>query len=151
MDIKRIHENKDNYVLNKIEKNIENILGSSILHVYKNSNIYEKYLKRLDEIYKIGFPVLFIKEYGYKNYEYIECLYKYLSLPLGNYKWLIPNFSGSNWWIELKINNICNFIDFYFHDNNKINLTVFDMVNNLLFDIENGEDAYEYRIIYLDC
>lgn len=149
MDIKRIHEKRDKYVLNEIEKNIKNAMEISILHVYKSSDIYEKYLEKLNEIYKIEFPILFKKEGGYKNYEYIEYLYEYLKLPLDNYKWLIPDFNGSNWWIELKIDNLYNFIHFYCSSNNTINLTVFDMTNNLLFDIENGEDAYEYRIVWL--
>ena len=37
----------------------------------------------------------------------------------------------------------------YYPSNKSLNLTVFDTTNNVLFDIENGEDTYEYRIIWL--
>lgn len=76
MDAKKKQEIKDKLVLNGIEKDIKNVIGVSILHIYKSSDIDEEYLKRLNEIYRIGFPVLFTRKVG-KNHEDIEYMYKY--------------------------------------------------------------------------
>lgn len=148
MDTKKKQEIKDKYVLKEIENDIKNVIGVSILHIYKSSDIYEEYLKRLSEIYEIGFPVLFTRKVG-KNFEDIEYIYKYLNISVRNYRWLIPNFNGSNWWVELEINNLNNFIDFYCPNNHLTSLTVFDVMNSLLFDIEMGETDYEYRIVWI--
>lgn len=140
---------KDRYVLKHIEQSISNITGISILNVHNNTNICKNYVEELDKIYKIEFPILISKKRGYKNLQYVEFLYKYLKLPINSYNWLIPNFDSSNWWVELGIDNLDNFMHFYYPDNKSINLTVIDTKNRLLFDIENGECDYEYRIIWL--
>lgn len=149
MDIRKKQAIKDRYLLNKIQKDVENIEGISILHIYNSANIDEEYLKILDKIYRIEFPILFTREIGNSTYEYVEFLYKFFKLPFGTYNWLIPNFNGSNWWLELKIDRLTNFINFYCPDNNSINLTIFDKENNLLFDIEIGETSVEYRMMWL--
>lgn len=149
MDIDRKKLIKDKYTLKNIEKNISDIDGISILNVYNNSNICVNYVEVLNKIYKIEFPIFITKRKGYKNQEYVEHLYKYLKLPIDSYNWLIPNFNGTNWWVELKIDQLNNFINFYYSDNMSINLTAIDTKNKLLFDIENGEYNFEYRIIWL--
>ena len=149
MNNKKMQDIKDKYILNDIKENINSIIGISILYAYKSADVSERYLKVLNDIYKIEFPISFTKELGNSNFEYIEFLYDYLQLPLDDCKWLIPNFNGSNWWVELRINNLYNFINYYYPSNKSLNLTVFDTTNNILFDIENGEDTYEYRIIPL--
>lgn len=149
MDIDKKQLIKDKYILKNIEENINDIMGISIINIYNSSNVYKNYLEELNKIYKIEFPILITKEKGDKNYEYVEYLYKHLKLPTDNYKWLIPNFDGSNWWMELKIDKLDNFINFYYPSNNSINLTAIDTKNKLLFDIENGESDFEYRVIWL--
>lgn len=149
MDIDRKKLIKDKFILKNIEKNISDIDGISILNVYNNSNVCVNYVEALNKIYKIEFPIFITKRKGYKNQEYVEHLYKYLKLPIDSYNWLIPNFNGTNWWVELKIDQLNNFINFYYSDNMSINLTAIDTKNKLLFDIENGEYNFEYRIIWL--
>lgn len=149
MDIDRKKLIKDKYTLKNIEKNISDIDGISILNVCNNSNVCVNYVEALNKIYKIEFPIFITKRKGYKNQEYVEHLYKYLKLPIDSYNWLIPNFNGTNWWMELKIDQLNNFINFYYSDNMSINLTAIDTKNKLLFDIENGEYNFEYRIIWL--
>lgn len=149
MDVQKMQKIRDRCFLNDIEKSIKNIIGVSIRHSYKSSDVHEKNIKILNEIYKNDFPVFLTKENGDQNYRYIEYLYEYLKITSDFYIWLIPYFNGSNWWIELEISNLYNFVNLYCPSNHPINLTVFDISNNLLFDIEIGESAYEYRIIRL--
>ncbi|MBD5464608.1 MAG: hypothetical protein HDR22_02110 [Lachnospiraceae bacterium] len=149
MEIDKKQLIKDKYVLKKIEENVDNVMGTSILNVYNKSNVCENYLEVLNKIYKIEFPVLITKEKGCKNYEYVEYLYQHLNLPINSYNWLIPYFNESNWWIEFKIENISIFLNAYYPNNISINLTAIDTKNKLLFDIENGEFNFEYRIMCL--
>ena len=76
-------------------------------------------------------------------------LYKLLKLQTSSYNWLIPNFNNSYWWLELEINNLCNFIDFYYPGNIPVELTAIDTRNKLLFDIDSPEDDFEYCVIWL--
>lgn len=140
---------KDKFVLEEIKKSINNQTGISIVHIYYSSDICEDFLKLLKEIYKITYPISITKKGGGEKIEYIKYLYKYLDLPINNYNWLIPNFNGSSWWIEIKVIELNNFINFYYSDSSSINLTAFDTNNKILFDIEYGENDYEYRIIEL--
>lgn len=64
IDEKRKQEIKDRYVLNNIKKGVENVMGTSIRHIYKNSDVGEKYNKMLQEIFKIEFPVFLTKWRG---------------------------------------------------------------------------------------
>lgn len=139
---------KDKYLLKKIEKNLKSTKGISIISIFHDSNIYANYSDFLNEICKINFPILLTQERGYKKYEYIEYLYKHLNISIQSFKWLIPYFDGSNWWIELQIDNLEEFVKFYFH-NKKLNLTAIDTKNKLLFDIEYGESNFEYRVMWL--
>lgn len=123
--------------------------GVSIINVYEHSVICENYTAQLDEIYKIDFPVLTTKETGDERYEYIEYLYKYLKLQTVIYNWLLPNFNESYWWLELKIDNLCNFLDIYYTDKFSIDLTAIDINYKFLFDIGYGESDIEYCIIWL--
>ena len=106
----------------------------------------------MQKIYRgdgIGFPVLNRKAEGEKKYKYIEYLYKLLKLQTNSCNWLIPNFNNSYWWLELEINNLCNFIDFYYLGNILVELTAIDTRNKLLFDIDRLEDDFEYCVIWL--
>lgn len=149
MDMNRKQLLIDKIELKKIRERIDSIEGISIINACKCNDICEKYLKEMHNICTIGFPVLIKKEEGDKRYKYIEYLYKYLKLQTGNYNWLVPNFSNTCWWLELEVNNLCDFIDFYYPDNIPVELTAIDIKNKLLFDIENGEFDFEYRIIWL--
>lgn len=149
MEIDKKQLIKDKYVLKKIEENVNDIMGTSILNVYNKSNVCENYLEVLNKIYKIEFPVLITKENGCKNYEYVEYLYQHLNLSINSCNWLIPYFNESNWWVEFKIENINIFLNVYYPNNISINLTAIDTKNKLLFDIENGESNFEYRIMWL--
>lgn len=135
--------------LKNIKEKINSISGVSIINVYEHSDICENYIDQLDEIYKIDFPILTKKEIGDERYKYIEYLYKYLKLQTGNYNWLLPNFDISCWWLELKIDNLCNFLDIYYLDNFSVDLTAIDINYKLLFDIGYGESDIEYYIIWL--
>jgi len=135
--------------LRNIKEKINSISGVSIINVYERSDIYENYAEQLHEIYKIGFPVLTTKETGDERHKYIEYLYKYLKLQTGSYNWIIPNFHKSCWWLELKIDNLCNFLDFYYPDKFSVHLTAIDVNYKLLFDIGYGEPDIEYCIIWL--
>ncbi len=103
----------------------------------------------MENICTIGFPVLNRKAEGDKKYKYIEYLYKLLKLQTNSCNWLIPNFNNSYWWLELEINNLCNFIDFYYLGNILVELTAIDTRNKLLFDIDRLEDDFEYCVIWL--
>lgn len=140
---------KDQYILNKITADINDMTGISMLNAYYNSSVCINFVEQLNKIYKIGFPILFTKERGHTNNEYVNYLYQYFKLPTDSYNWLIPNFEGSNWWIELNIRPLDNFINLYYPSYKSINLTAIDIKNRLLFDIENGESDIEYRIIWL--
>lgn len=135
--------------LKNIKEKINSISGVSIINVYEYSNICENYIEQMDQIYKIDFPILTTKEIGDERYKYIEYLYKYLKLQTGSYTWLLPNFDISCWWLELKIDNLCNFLDIYYPDNFSIDLTAIDVNNKLLFDIGYGESDIEYCVIWL--
>ena len=139
----------DEMELKKIEEKINNIEGISIINVYKRIDICEKYIEEMKNICTIGFPVFTRKAEGDKKYRYIEYLYKLLKLQTSSYNWLIPNFNNSYWWLELEINNLCNFIDFYYLGNILVELTAIDTRNKLLFDIDRLEDDFEYCVIWL--
>jgi len=139
----------DEMELKKIEEKINNIEGISIINVYKRIDICRKYIEEMENICTIGFQVLNRKAEGDKKYKYIEYLYKLLKLQTNSCNWLIPNFNNSYWWLELEINNLCNFIDFYYPGNIPVELTAIDTRNKLLFDIDMPEDDFEYCIIWL--
>lgn len=134
--------------LKNIKEEINNLEGVSVINIYERADIYPKYKDALDNIYKIEFPVLTTKEIGDENYKYVEYLYKYLKLQTDSYRWLVPGFNCSYWWLELEVSNLCNFIDYY-SGNSSLNFTAIDTNNNLLFDIGLGEDDFEYCTIWL--
>lgn len=154
MDRKKLLMNKkqlliDKMKLKEIKEKINYIYGTSIINVYKRIDICGKYIEEMNKICTIGFPILTKKREGDKKYKYIEYLYKLLKLQAGNYNWLIPNFNNSYWWIELEINNLYNFIDFYYPGNIPVELTAIDTKNGFLFDIDKPEDDFEYCVIWL--
>ena len=124
--------------LKNIKEEINNLEGVSVINIYERADIYPKYKDALDSIYKIEFPVLTTKEIGDK----------YLKLQTNSYRWLVPGFNCSYWWLELEVSNLCNFIDYY-SGNSSLDFTAIDTNNNLLFDIGLGEDDFEYCTIWL--
>ena len=119
-----------------------------MLNIYNNSDIYKNFVEMLNDILKIEFPVYITKERGYKNSEYIECLYRHLKLQNDHFNWLIPHFDSSTWWMEFEIEQLDGFFNAYYSGNKLIDFTAFDLKNKLLFDIENGESNIEYRIMW---
>ncbi len=139
----------DKYNLKKLKENLDKIKGITIKNIHNASDVCEDYVFALNQIYRIEFPILMTRKKGGRNYEYIEYLYKYLKLSVGDYSWLIPYFNGNRWWIELEIKDLDSFVNFYWPDIKAIDLTVIDTKNKLVFDIEKGEVDFEYRIKWI--
>lgn len=143
----RIKEIKDKNTLIEIQNEIKNACDFRLLGAYKKNEIEKKYLEALNKINKIDFPVLSTRDFYYKKEEYIEYIYDFLRIDVDSYRWLIPYYKDSNWWIELEIVDLIEFIDIYFPNCALNDLMVIDINNDLLIDISNGERNYEYRII----
>ena len=140
---------KDRIALRNIKNNINKLVGTSIIKIYKKSDIGELFSNQIKEIHKISTPIFMSKKRGYKSYEYVEFLYRSLNLPTTNYNWIIPSFESNSWWVELKVDNLNNFMNFYYQNNIWIDLTVIDIKNKLLFSIEDGETDFEYYMTWL--
>lgn len=149
MDMDNKQKIKDKNALDNIVKSISSIAGISILDAYNSHNVSKNYIEALNKIYTIDFPILTTKERGLKNIEYVESLYNYLNLSMDSFHWIIPHYDGSNWWVELEIGHLDNFINHYYPRNKAIDFTAIDLKYQLLFDIEMGEADFEYRIIWL--
>ena len=149
MDMDKKQRIKDKNVLNNIVEGISSIAGISILDAYNSHNVSKNYVEALNKIYAIDFPILTTKERGLKNIDYVESLYNYLKLSMDSFHWIIPHCEGSNWWVELEIGYLDNFINYYYPGNKAIDFTAIDTKYQLLFDIEMGEEDIEYRIIWL--
>lgn len=146
MDKDKILNLKDKIYLNKIKKDIEQIDGINILTFLKYDD-FAVYNEMVDEIIKIDYPIICKKERCSDFLEYIKFGYKKLGFELTEIKWIIPFLKKSNVWIEIQGVISKKFIDYCISENNNSDFLFFDMKNNFLMDIENGEDYYEYRVI----
>lgn len=145
----RINAAKKRVELAQLKAQIAEIPGVYLVCAFSQADASDAQLKLLNRIIKAEYPVSFIRERGGSAEEYVEHLYKKLDLSATDVTWLLPNVKGGVWWIELKIADVCGFIRTFLAEEGSINLTVFDLTNNILFDIENGENEYEYRILRL--
>ena len=137
---------KDRMMLKQIKEELQEVEGVFLVNAFKCDEVTE-YCEKLNQILKIGYPISFTKERGDIFTKYVEYGYTEVGGLMKRLRWLIPYFKGSNWWIEIDIECLKCFMDYYFQNAKSVNLTFFELTNNFLMDIENGEDGYEYRIM----
>ncbi len=147
MNEDRIAEIKNRIQVKKISKELSEIKGINVIK-YPFDDNKNNYQKMIDQIIKIDYPVSYFFDNGKSIYEYVEFGYKQLELQISNIKWLIPYFKKNEFWLEVEIDDLNNFLNYYVDSkNNYCNLSFFDIENHFLMDIELGENCYEYRII----
>lgn len=147
MNEDRIAEIKNRIQVKKISKELSEIKGINVIK-YPFDDNKNNYQKMIDQIIKIDYPVSYFLDNGKSIYEYVEFGYKQLELQISKIKWLIPYFKKNEFWLEVEIDDLNNFLNYYVDSkNNYYNLSFFDIENHFLMDIELGENCYEYRII----
>ncbi len=146
MNVDKILVAKDKSILKQLKKEIDEIEGIAFIKAFDCDELKD-FNNKVTEIIKIDFPISFTKEPVLNFFEYIKYGYDNLGFDLSYIKWLIPYFKSTKWWIEIE--GFCSkqFFDHYFQTAKTSDFMFFDMQNNFLMDIENGEKCFEYRIM----
>lgn len=102
---------------------------------------------KINEIIRIDYPISFKISTKHDVNNAVSMIYKKLGLKDKNYKWLIPYYNRSNWWIRIELLNVNILVDSI---GVEFELTAIDILNKFIFDISVDEyGAYEVRLIYL--
>lgn len=137
---------KNKIILRQIKKEIEEIKEIPSIKFFDSDEL-EDFNDKVNEIIKIDFPIIFTKEKGCDFFEYIQYGYSMLNLEYKCIKWLIPYYKNTKWWVEIEGLCFKQFLNQYFQKSKTSDFMFFDMTNNFLMDIENGENCFEYRVI----
>jgi len=138
------------YKNHKIYEKYNRIKGLKILNVYDISEIDKVYISAFMEVARADYPKFLSMEFDRSYADIIGVLYDKIGLSYVNYKWLIPRFAGGTQWYEIVVKDICSFLDSYLIDTNPNSFSAFDLVNNVVFDLEKGENRIDVYFLRLD-
>ena len=141
--------NKDKVALIKIRTLLKDgVCAKNIDYIHCEDVCLAKYKDIIDGIMKINYTNKMTMKKTDNNYNFVMELYKQQNYSCETFKWIIPFFMGTIWWVKLEIYNLEEFINTYYSDH-YFELAVIDLNNQIVFSIEEDED-YKMDVYLVD-
>ena len=134
----------------KIQRELNSIIGLKILNMYYfDESLVKPYEEALHRIIAIDYPVSIELNRTNLYVDVIEKIYAPYNYnkDRSNFRWLIPYFGGSMWWIKFEITDVKVTSNCLLKD--KLFETVIDLEYNFVFDIEVSDEKYFIRLLNL--
>lgn len=150
MNIETKRNKIDIIKIKKIKDEINTISKTTLVNAYHEDNTkIQKYKNAISKIIKIGYPISLEISRNWNSFDSLTAIYNFMNIDTNTFKWLIPYYKSSNWWIEVETYDMEIFLNSLIIKNN-FELTIIDLAYNFIFDSELGEnEKYEIYILSL--
>lgn len=132
----------------KIRRELNSITGLKILNMYYyDESIVVPYEEAVHRIIAIDYPVLIRLDQNSLISDILEKIYAPYNNDRRKFRWLIPYYKESMWWIELEITDMEVISNCILRDN--LFGIIVDLEFDFVFDIEISDEKYCIRILHL--
>lgn len=145
--------NKKEEIINRNKKKkilgvVNSLPGIVNYHFFNDNEEIEYYEKNIERIIKYDYPIFFnLNDMSVE--EFVDNLIIKLTFRNNSPVVLLPYFKGENFWIKLEIKSYKDFLIGLHQNKSLIGNTIIDVSNDLMYDLEAGEDDYEVRVLRL--
>lgn len=134
-----------------IQKKIASVSKTKLLDIfYFDDPQIIRYYDAIKQMARIEYPVSMEINLSHDPIEVIEKIYIFKQIETTRFKWLIPSFDSSKWWIYVEVSDVKEFFECILKDN-LFQETIVDLNFNFIFDSTvNDNDMYSICIFDLN-